>query len=198
MGRVFALSGADAAQFDDLIQGMCFISHVPLVVLYDSGGTHSFISRVCVEKLALPVCSLKFDLIMDTPASGSVLTSNLSFNHVLLNCFKKSIVFLESGVSDGDEFLSANQVKASLREDAQVYMILASMSVETKTPVSDIPIVREFPEVFEEVSWLPPEREVEFSIDLVLGTETISITPYRMSPVELNELKKQLEELIEK
>ena len=100
---------------------------------------------------------------MDTPASGSVLTSNvclqcpilisdrlflvdlvvlplsqidvilgmdqLSFNHVLLNCFKKSIVFLESGVSDGDEFLSANQVKASLREDAQVYMILASMSV---------------------------------------------------------------------
>ena len=77
MGRVFALSGADAAQFDDLIQGMCFISHVPLVVLYDSGGTHSFISRVCVEKLALPVCSLKFDLIMDTPASGSVLTSNV-------------------------------------------------------------------------------------------------------------------------
>ena len=101
-------------------------------------------------------------------------------------------------MSDGDEFLSANQVKASLREDAQVYMILASMSVVTKTPVSDIPIVREFPEVFEEVSWLPPEREVEFSIDLVLGTETISITPYRMSPVELNELKKQLEELIEK
>ena len=38
-------------------------------------------------------------------------------------------------------------------------MILASMSVETKTPVSDIPLVREFPEVFEEVSGLPPERE---------------------------------------
>ena len=122
----------------------------------------------------------------------------LSSNHVLLNCFEKSIVFPESGVSEGDMFLSANQVEASLREDAQVYMILASMSVETKTPVSDIPLVREFPEVFEEVSGLPPEREVEFSIDLVPGTGPISIAPYMMSPVELSELKKQLEELLDK
>ena len=44
---------------------------------------------------------------------------------------------------------------------------------------------------FEEMSGLPPEREVEFSIDLVPGTGPISIAPYRMSPVELSELKKQ-------
>ena len=103
-----------------------------------------------------------------------------------------------SVVSEGDMFLSANQAEASLREDARVYMILASMSVETTNPVSDIPLVREFPEVFEEVSGLPPEKEVEFSIDLVPGTGPISIAPYRMSPVELSELKKQLEELLEK
>ena len=76
---MLALSGVDVAQSDDLIQGMCFISQVPLVVLYDSGVTHSFISRVCVEKLALPVSSLKFNLIMDTPASGPVLTSDVCF-----------------------------------------------------------------------------------------------------------------------
>ncbi|XP_028216617.1 uncharacterized protein LOC114398639 [Glycine soja] len=124
-----------------------------------------------------------------------------------VTCFNcQGRVFALSGVDaaqsdeliQGDMFLSANQVEASLREDAQVYMILASISVETKTPVSDIPIVREFPEVFEEVSGLPPEREVEFSIDLVPGTGPISIAPYRMSPVELSELKKQLEEILEK
>eukprot|EP00256_Glycine_max_P049944 XP_006605102.1 uncharacterized protein LOC100814862 [Glycine max] len=76
-GRVFALSGADVALSDDLIQGICFISQVPLVVLYDSGATQLFISRVYVEKLALPVSSLKFDLIVDTPASGSILTSDV-------------------------------------------------------------------------------------------------------------------------
>ena len=45
-------------------------------------------------------------------------------------------------MSEGDMFLSANQVEASLREDARIYMILASMSVETTNPVSDIPLVR--------------------------------------------------------
>jgi len=52
--------------------------------------------------------------------------------------------------------------------------------------------------VFKEVSDLPPEREVEFSIDLMPGTGPISIAPYRMSPIELSELKKQLEELLQK
>ncbi|XP_006601620.1 uncharacterized protein LOC114391659 [Glycine soja] len=148
MGRVFALSGADAAQSDDLILGMCFISQVPLIVLYDSGVTHLFISHVCVEKLVLPMSSLKFDLIVDTPASGSILTSDvclkcpilvsdrhfqidlivlplnqidvilgmdwLSSNHILLNYFEKSVAFPESSVSEGDMFLSANQVETSL------------------------------------------------------------------------------------
>ena len=59
--------------------------------------------------------------------------------------------------------------------------------------------MNEFPEVFpEDVSEFPPEREVEFAIDLVLGTSPVSMAPYRMSASELAELKKQLEELLEK
>ena len=60
-------------------------------------------------------------------------------------------------------------------------------------------VVNEFPEVFpKEVPGLPPEREIEFLIDLLLGTGPISIAPYRMSPTELAELKSQIEELMEK
>jgi hypothetical protein len=62
-----------------------------------------------------------------------------------------------------------------------------------------IAVVREFPDVFpEDVTSLPPEREVEFSIDLVPGTAPISVSPYRMAPLELRELKGQLEELMAK
>ena len=43
-----------------------------------------------------------------------------------------------------------------------------------------------------------PEREVEFTIDLIPGTEPISIPPYRMAPIELREFKAQLEELLSK
>ena len=60
-------------------------------------------------------------------------------------------------------------------------------------------IVAEFPDIFpDELPGLPPEREVEFRINLVPGVVPIAKSPYRLAPTELNELKKQLEELLEK
>lgn len=56
-----------------------------------------------------------------------------------------------------------------------------------------IPVVCEFPEVLiEDVTYLSPEKEVELSIHLVLGTTLVSIALYHMSLVELMELKIQL------
>ena len=65
--------------------------------------------------------------------------------------------------------------------------------------VEDIPIVCEFPEVFpEELLGLPPQRKIDFEIELVPGTHPISKAPYRMAPTELKDLKVQLEELLQK
>jgi hypothetical protein len=62
----------------------------------------------------------------------------------------------------------------------------------------NIHVVRDFPDVFlEELPGMPPDREVEFVIDLLPGTAPISKRPYRMSIEELKELKKQLTELQE-
>ena len=67
------------------------------------------------------------------------------------------------------------------------------------TLVDEILVVREFPDVFpDDIAGLPPDREVEFTIDLIPRTEPISIPPYRMAPAELRELKAQLEELLSK
>nr|GEX32679.1 retrotransposon protein, putative, Ty3-gypsy subclass [Tanacetum cinerariifolium] len=60
------------------------------------------------------------------------------------------------------------------------------------------PIVRDFSDVFpEELPGIPHEREVEFVIELILGTQPISKAPYRMAPIELKELKEQLQELLD-
>ena len=57
----------------------------------------------------------------------------------------------------------------------------------------------EFPDVFpEDLPGLPPDRETEFSIDILSDTAPISKAPYRMAPVELRELKEQLQELLDK
>jgi len=71
--------------------------------------------------------------------------------------------------------------------------------VEKEERITIIPVVREFENVFPgEVPGLPSRREVKFSIDLVPGAGPVSIAPYRMAPAELVELKKQIEELLEK
>jgi hypothetical protein len=65
--------------------------------------------------------------------------------------------------------------------------------------VKDISVVREFPDVFpDDLPGLPPDRAIEFSIELKPGTALVSRRAYRMPPKELAELKIQLQELLDK
>jgi hypothetical protein len=75
---------------------------------------------------------------------------------------------------------------------------IAAFLVDGKFVGVNIRVVRDFPDVFpEELPGMPPDREVEFVIDLLPGTAPISKRPYRMSVEELKELKKELTELQE-
>ncbi|KAJ0926534.1 putative nucleotidyltransferase, Ribonuclease H [Helianthus annuus] len=71
---------------------------------------------------------------------------------------------------------------------------------ETKEPkLEDIPVVKEFPEVFpEDLPGLPPQRQVEFRIDLLPGAAPVAKSPYRLAPSEMQELSTQLQELLDK
>jgi len=116
-----------------------------------------------------------------------------------INCLTKSVTFSKPVEDVSGKFLTAEQVKKSLYGEASVFMMFAFLKKSGKKGVGDLPVVQEFPEVFpDDIIDLPPEREVEFAIDLVPGTSPISIASYRMSASELGELKKQLEELLEK
>ncbi|MCI06844.1 retrotransposon protein, partial [Trifolium medium] len=77
--------------------------------------------------------------------------------------------------------------------------MFASLKLERESGVSSLPVVCEFSDVFpDDILDLAPEREVEFAIDVVPGTSPVSMAPYQMSAIELEELKKRLEELLEK
>ncbi|GKF63637.1 hypothetical protein Tco_0187085, partial [Tanacetum coccineum] len=65
--------------------------------------------------------------------------------------------------------------------------------------LEDVPIVREFPEVFpEDLPGLPPARQVEFHIDLVPSAAPVARAPYRLAPAKMQELSTQLQELSDK
>ena len=82
-----------------------------------------------------------------------------------------------------------------LRKGCQSYLAYVVETENEGILVDEIPVVTEFPD---DIVGLPPDREVEFIIDLIPETEPISIPPYRMAPAELRELKAQLEELLSK
>ena len=86
-----------------------------------------------------------------------------------------------------------------LRKGCEAFLALVLNSKRGQVDVEKIPVVKEFPNVFpEELPRIPPEREVDLSIEVVHGTTPISRPPYRMAPTELKDLKTQLHELLDK
>ena len=95
--------------------------------------------------------------------------------------------------------ISTSTARIMVQKECEAYLAYVIDTIKARPRVSNIPTVSDFPDVFpEELPGLPPHRKIEFSIDVVLGATPASITPYRMAPLELKELKLQLQELLEK
>ncbi|XP_050908970.1 uncharacterized protein LOC127122718 [Lathyrus oleraceus] len=115
----------------------------------------------------------------------------LEFNHVHINCYNKSVWFLTPGEEEEAGFLSARGLKELLEEEAQVFALFVVLSTKSQAVIDELQVVRDFLEVFPyDISDVPLEREVEFSIDLVPSTMHVSMAPYKMSASKLAELKR--------
>ncbi|XP_050909527.1 uncharacterized protein LOC127123344 [Lathyrus oleraceus] len=139
-------------------------------------ATYSFVSLDCAERLVLKLSSMVESMIVDTLNLDFVTT--LWFNHVHINYYDKTLSFLELDASD-ELFVYVKQVDRLMKDDASVFLILAYMKAESNVVIDELLVV-------------------EFAIDLVFSTSPVSMTPYKMSALELSELKKQLQDLLEK
>ncbi|GJU65553.1 hypothetical protein Tco_1247388 [Tanacetum coccineum] len=78
-------------------------------------------------------------------------------------------------------------------------MIQVMEKENRKKKLEDIPVVKEFPDVFpKDLPGLPPICQVEFQIDLILGATPVTRTPYRLAPSDMQELSNQLQELTDR
>ena len=163
-------------------------------------------SRVLIEGQEFPT-----DLVaLDMRDFDVVLGMDwLSRHRATLDCYNKEVKLNRPGKLEvkfrglrrelSSCMISAMTAQKMLHKGCQGYLAYVVEIGKEGTILDEIPVVREFPDVFpNDIAGLPPEREVEFTIDLILGTEPISIPPYRMAPAELRELKAQLEELLSK
>ncbi|XP_071925875.1 uncharacterized protein [Coffea arabica] len=94
------------------------------------------------------------------------------------------------GMIASSTLISGIRARKLLSCGARGYLAFLINTPGEKIKLEDMPVISEYPDVFsEELESLPPEREIEFKVDLVPGTTPISKTPYRMAPAELKELK---------
>ncbi|XP_074346453.1 uncharacterized protein LOC141685240 [Apium graveolens] len=133
----------------------------------------------------------------------------LSEHRATIDCQGKRVIF---GDADKPEFvyqgsqpkgdvklISALKASKLLSKGCDGYLAFVKDTSKDEPRIEDYPFVREYEDVFpDELPGLPPHREVEFTIELVPGVEPISKAPYRMAPFELQELKEQLQELLDR
>ena len=123
----------------------------------------------------------------------------LSCYHAIMDCYSKKIKFRPLG-NEEFEFIGKRHYSHpfSIRNKSSLEFLANLIGEELGKITADvILVVCDFPDVFpEELPGLPPPREIEFTIEVYPGTEPISIAPYRMAPLELKELRKQLDELL--
>jgi hypothetical protein len=116
----------------------------------------------------------------------------LSKYKVLIDCAKKSVKLTTSEGKEMEFVTEPVVTTKGVANRAKVNQLGASQG-------SEVPVVNEFLDVFsEELSGMPPDRDIEFVIELKHGTTHIYKTPYRTATPELAELKEHIKELLEK
>ncbi|GJU54183.1 putative reverse transcriptase domain-containing protein [Tanacetum coccineum] len=150
---------------------------------------------------ALPLDMCEFDIILGMDW--------LSAHHATIDCHSRRVIFgnihtpefIYHGSLPGQsmKIISALEARTLLSHGCEGFLANIHDTTSDVSSIHDQPIVSEFQDVFpEELPGIPPIRDVEFNIELIPGAEPISKAPYRMAPIELKELKDQLQELLER
>ncbi|XP_070008549.1 uncharacterized protein [Nicotiana sylvestris] len=125
--------------------------------------------------------------------------------YTLLDCHAKVVKFefpnepvreWKSNIAEHrSKFISYLKAKKMITKGCLYYLVRVIDTTTEVTSIQSVPVVKEF---LDELPGIPPDRIIDFGIDVVPDTQPISIPPYRMAPVELRELKEQLKDLLDK
>jgi hypothetical protein len=176
-----------------------------------SGATHNFVSKACTKKCKLVIEPISAPYMISTPG-GQIVTKQVVVNPPLNlkgRIYKTCLIVLDGHGIDvvlGMSWMrrhrvlldtAARVVHLDSPEHGSVTLQFASTPMPAASAhhtvtqnLEDISVACEFPVVFpEDLPGIPPDRGVEFTIELQPGTAPISRRPYRMTPKELAKLK---------
>ncbi|GKB32248.1 putative reverse transcriptase domain-containing protein [Tanacetum coccineum] len=220
--RAYLLRDKNAHQDPNVVTGTFLLNQHLVRVLFDSRADKSFVSISLASMINIPPITLDttYDIEM---TDGNLVGTNTVIQGctlILLNQpFKINLMSIKLGSFDvviGMDWLSKYHARIICDEkvihipiDGKTLIIRVMEKKSDEKRLENIPVVKEFPEVFledrefpevfpEDLPGLPPIRQVEFQIDLTPGAALIARAPYRLAPSEMQELSNQLQELADR
>jgi hypothetical protein len=186
------------------MMGTFFVANHPALILFDSGASHTFISKKFVEKYCIPYTESREGFKIHS-LGGQIFTTRM----IVLKGQDIDVILGMNWLAQHKAVLNTDLRTIRLSYGQEEILLSIPIAIPARPigrineaiipEIKDIPVVCEFPDVFpEDLPGLPPERDVEFVIELKPGTTPISRRSYRMPPNELAELKIQLQDLLEK
>jgi hypothetical protein len=216
-GRLNFTALADIQEGAPVMSGIFSVLNYPTVILFDSGASHSFISAKC----QLPFHHTDGGITIAT-LEGRFATYQINrqvpikFGSLVIRTTLLILGLDSMDIILGTDWLSRHQAVLDIVARAieihsptcgEITLYLPNQGCTRsyaftliESLIERIPVVYEYPDVFfpDELPGMPLDRNIEFAIELQPGTAPISKRPYRMPPAELAELKKQLQELLDK
>jgi hypothetical protein len=197
------MTSDEAQQAPDVLLDMFLASLHPATILFDSGASHSFVSSSFLAKHSLPIATMKHTMLVSSPG-GEIRTKHICpavsitirgvdfpSNLILLDTKGIDIILGMDWLSkyDGVIQCARKAVKLTKKDRTLVeFVALVQSGPDSKLnqtkaiALEDIRVVQDYPDIFlEELSGMPPDRDIEFLIELLPGTPPISKRPYRMS-----------------
>ncbi|GKB31741.1 putative reverse transcriptase domain-containing protein [Tanacetum coccineum] len=199
--------------------GPFFLNNYYASILFDTGADRSFVSTAFSSLIDIVPTTLDHGYDVEL-ADGKIIKVNTLIRGCTLNFlnhpFNIDLMLVDLGSFDviiGVDcnnrreswlnIISCTKTQKYLLKGCHVFLahITAKKAEDKSTEkrLEDVPIVRDFPEVFpEDLSGIPPTRQVQFQIDLVPCAAPVARTPYWLAPSEMKELSDQLQELSDK
>ncbi|KAK8684208.1 hypothetical protein V6N13_040238 [Hibiscus sabdariffa] len=218
--HMYHVKGREDEESPDVIAGIVELDSDSVYALIFSRSTHSFVCSTTLERLSMKPEVAKTSLVVSNPI-GKNLPINLICKespttirdipfpidlYVLPN-YEFDLILGLDWLGEHQAWIDCYNRRLYLRGLGKESILLIdrkptsnftamALNDEYDFGLPSMPMVSEFIDVFpEEFFGLPSTREVEFGIEVQPGTNPVSITPYQIAPIELKEIKKQLEEL---
>jgi hypothetical protein len=204
---------------EEVLADMFFLKH-PIIILFDSGASHDFMSFTCAKKAKLSLVASGAPYVISTPGgrvdadrvvqkvplelSGRIFCTNLVILSgqgidVILGMSWMKLLRAVLDIAGWLVHLDSLVYGKVILHLPMVTRIKASLHHMVELKLKDIHFVQDFSNMFhDDMPGMWPKRAIEFKIELQPSTTPIAKAPYKMSSVEMKELKIQLQGLLEK